>query len=136
MAVRDQVSKMDSFQALYEAIASDTTTVGAIIDTAHYELGFSAFISAPVWTDGTYTLKLEESDDSGMAGAVDVPAEKLIGSLPAVGALTADGGKLGKIGVFSNLRYVRISVVSTGVTTGATVNVAVVQHSEVCPDTL
>ena len=133
MAVRDQVTKMDAFQALYEAISSDTTTVGAIFDTADYELGFSVFISAPVWTDGTYTLKLEESTDSGMSGAVDISSSKLIGSLPAVSALTADGGELGKVGVFSNLRYVRVSVVSTGTTTGATVNVTVVEHAETLP---
>jgi hypothetical protein len=113
MAVRDQVTTMDMVQSSYDAIASDTTTVGAIIDTADYELGFSVFISAPVWADGTYTLKLEESDDSAMSGAVDIDSSKLIGSLPAVAAATVDGAALGKVGVFSNLRYVRISIVST-----------------------
>jgi len=133
MAVRDQVTKFDGYQGDYAAISANTTTVGAIFDTADFELGFSVLLSCPAWTDGTYTLKLEESDDSGMAGAVDVPAAKLIGSLPAVSAETADGGLLGKVGVFSNLRYIRVSIVSTGVTTGATVNITVIKHAEYLP---
>lgn len=134
MAVRDQVTRMNIYQASYDAIASDTTTVGAIFDTADYELGFSATISAPVWVDGTYTLKLEESDDAGMAGAVDIPAAKLIGSLPVVAAATVDGAALGKIGVFSNLRYIRVSVVSTDfAATGATIRTTVIKHAENLP---
>lgn len=133
MAVRDQVTKMDGFQGLYDVISTNTTTVGAIFDTAHYELGFSVFLSAPAWTDGTYTLKLEESDDSGMAGAVDIPSAKLIGALPAVSAATVDAAVLGKVGVFSNLRYVRVSIVSTGTTSGATIATHVIEHAEVCP---
>lgn len=134
MAVRDQVTKFNAYQASYDAIASDTTTVGAIFDTADYELGFSCLISAPVWADGTYTLKLEESDDSGMAGAVDIPAEKLIGTLPVVAAATVDGAALGKVGVFSNLRYIRVSVVSTDFSaSGATIMTTVIKHAEVCP---
>lgn len=134
MAVRDQVTRFNGYQALYAAIASDTTTVGAIFDTADYECGFSALLSAPVWVDGTYTLKLEESDDSGMAGAVDIPAVKLIGALPVVAAATVDGAELGKIGVFSNLRYIRVSIVSTDfAATGATIRATVIKHAENLP---
>lgn len=134
MAVRDQVTKMKMVQSSYDAIASDTTTVGAIIDTADFELGFSVFLSAPVWVDGTYTLKLEESDSSTMVGAVVIPTAKLIGSLPVVAAATVDGAALGKVGVFSNLRYIRVSIVSTDFdATGATIATHVVQHGENCP---
>ena len=134
MAVRDQVTLFNAYQALYAAIASDTTTAGAIFDTADYELGFSVLLSAPVWVDGTYTLKLEESDDSGMAGAVDIPAAKLIGALPVVAAETVDGAALGKVCVFSNLRYIRVSVVSTAfAASGATIRATVIKHAENCP---
>lgn len=133
MAVRDQVTLFNGYQALYEEITDNSTTAGATFDTADFELGFSVLLSAPAWTDGTYTLKLEESDDAGMAGAVDIPAEKLIGSLPAVSAATVDGAALGKVGVFSNLRYIRVSVVSTGVTLGAFIRSTVIKHAENCP---
>ena len=97
-------------------------------------MGFSVLLSAPVWVDGTYTLKLEESDDSGMAGAVDIPAAKLIGSLPAVAAATVDGAALGKVGVFSNLRYIRVSIVSTAfAASGATIRSTVIKHAENLP---
>lgn len=133
MAVRDQVTRFDGYQGSYDVISSNTTTVGATFDTANHELGFSVLISAPAWTDGTYTLLLEESDDAGMAGAVTIPAAKLIGDFPAVSAATVDGVALGKVGVFSNLRYIRVSVVSTGVTTGATIRTTVIKHSEYLP---
>ena len=133
MAVRDQVTKMNAYQGSYDVIITDDTTVGATFDTAHFELGFSVFISAPAWTDGTYTLLLEESDDAGMAGAVTIPDEKLIGAFPAVSAATVDGASLGKVGVFSNLRYIRVSVVSTGTSSGATIRTTVIKHAEDCP---
>lgn len=133
MAVRDQVTKFDGFQGNYDVITTDTTTVGATFDTADHELGFSVLLSAPAWTDGTYTLLLEESDDAGMAGAVTIPTEKLIGAFPAVSAATVDGAALGKVGVFSNLRYIRVSIVSTGTTSGATIRTTVIKHSEYLP---
>lgn len=133
MAVRDQVTKMNAYQGLYATIATDVTTAGAIFDTADFELGFSVFLSAPAWTDGTYTLLLEESDDAGMVGAVTIPDEKLIGTFPAVAAETVDGVSLGKVGVFSNLRYIRVSVVSTATSTGATIRATVIKHAEYLP---
>ena len=133
MAVRDQVTLFNGYQAIYEEIVSDTTTAGATFDTADFELGFSVLLSAPAWTDGTYTLLLEESDDSGMAGAVTIPDAKLIGAFPAVSAATVDGAALGKVGVFSNLRYIRVSIVSTGTTNGAFIRSTVIKHAENCP---
>jgi hypothetical protein len=133
MAVRDQVTKMNGYQGNYDVITTDTTTVGATFDTADYELGFSVFLIAPAWTDGTYTLLLEESDDAGMAGAVTVPDVKLIGTFPAVAAATVDGIALGKVGVFSNLRYIRVSIVSTGTSSGATIATTVIKHGEYLP---
>ena len=133
MAVRDQVTLMNGYQGLYATIVSDTTTVGAIFDTADFELGFSVFLSAPAWTDGTYTLLLEESDDAGMAGAVTIPDAKIIGAFPAVSAETVNGVSLGKVGIFSNLRYIRVSIVSTLTSSGATILATVIKHAEYLP---
>lgn len=133
MAVRDQVTLFNGYQGNYDTITTNTTTVGAIFDTSAHELGFSVLLSAPAWTDGTYTLKLEEGEESDMSDGVDIPAAKLIGALPAVSAATVDGAELGKIGVFSNLRYIRVSIVSTGVTDGATIRTTVIKHAENCP---
>lgn len=133
MAVRDQVTRMDIYQADYTVISTNTTTAGPIFDTAEFELGFSAFISAVAWTDGTYTMLIQEGNESDLSDAVTIPTDKLIGSLPAVSAATADGAELGKVGIHSNLRYVRVSVVSTGTTTGATIYTGVIKHAENLP---
>lgn len=130
MAVKDIVTKLQENVALTAAVTSNTTTVGAILDTADFELGLMFTLYVADFTDGTYTLLLEESDDSGMAGAVTIPTDKLIGLLPAASAASASGSILGKVGVFSNLRFVRASVVSTGVTTGALATVISTQKAE------
>ncbi len=132
MAVRDQATYFDVYQGSYDAITSATTTVGAIFDTAQFELGFTVTMSAPVYSTGTFTLVLEESDDPAMAGAVAIDADKLIGDLPVITAVTVDGIVLGKVGVFSNLRYIRVSVLSAN-TPSATIRTTVIKHSEICP---
>jgi hypothetical protein len=135
MPVREMVTKEVVMNALeVQEIASNTTTVGAIIDTRDYDLGvyFAMFCSA--YTDGTYTLKIEHGDDSGLSDAADVPADALVyGTLPALTALTAEGGRLAKEGVFGTKRFLRASIVSTLVTTGADLSVIMVKAAELCP---
>lgn len=134
MPKRDQATLIDIFKADYTAISTDTTTAGPIFDTKDYEMGFTAFIAAVAWTDGTYTMTIQEGDESDLSDATTVAAANLIGSYPAVGALTADGAVLGKVGVFGTKRYVRVSVVSTSTTTGATIFTGVVQGGEYLPE--
>lgn len=133
MAVRDQVTKMDAFLAMDETITTDTTTNGSIIDTADYECGFSLFVVVSALTDGDYQLNLQEGDESDLSDAVSIAADKLIGTEPSVDAATAAGAVLEKVGVFSNKRYVRPQIVSTSTTSGATLQLIVVQHGEYLP---
>lgn len=133
MAVKDIRSDLKVSLALEAEITSDTTTAGAIFDTADFELGLMFAVASTTYTDGTYTLLIEESDDSGMAGAVAVTGDKLIGSLPAVSAVTADGADYATVGIISNLRFVRASLVSTSTTTGAFLNVTAIQKAENMP---
>lgn len=97
-------------------VGTSTTTTGVIIDTRGY--GSIEFVLAiGTRTDGTFTMKVEESNDAGMSGATDVLDQDLFG---AEGALTASNG-LARVGVWvGNKRYMRLSVVSSGVTSGAT----------------
>ncbi len=99
-------------------VGSSTTTAGAIIDTKGY--GAVLFIVAlGTRTDGTFTPLIEEGNDSGLSDAVAVDDANLIGT-EAAAALTAStttksvGYRCGKY------RYVRLSFVSSGVTTGST----------------
>lgn len=133
MAVKDIRSNVKQTVALTAVITTDTTTNGAILDTADFELGLMFGLDITAFTDGTYTLALQESDDSGMAGAVAITGDKLIGTLPVATAATAQGADLGTVGVISNLRFVRAQIVSAGTTTGATANVIATQVAENMP---
>jgi len=133
MAVNDIRSDLKVSNALLAAIVSNTTTAGAIIDTENFENGLMFTPHLSDWTDGTYTLLLEESDDAAMSGAVAITGDKLIGSLPALTAATVEGAVLESVGVISNLRYVQASLVSTGVTTGADAEVIAIQKGEERP---
>lgn len=128
--VKDIVSNIRSIIVLLgSAIASNTTTTGASVDTADFGEGLAFFCNVRSFTDGVYTLSAQESDDN--VNFTAVAAEKVIGS-SAQSAATGSN-PMGKIGVFSTKRYVRPIVVSTGVTTGATVDVVAVQAGEYLP---
>jgi hypothetical protein len=134
MAVKDIASNLQHNVAVEsQVIATDTTTAGAIFDTADFELGLMFAMTVSAYTDGTYTLLIEESDDSGMSGAVAVTGDKLIGALPALSAVDTEGDVMAKAGVISNLRYVRPSIVSTATTSGATMSVVATQKAETMP---
>ena len=133
MAVKDIRSDLQQQLAILAAVSSDTTTAGFIFDTADFELGLMFGVSLTAFTDGVYNFTIEESDDSGMSGAVAITdADRLIGTLAglALTAVTAAGDILPTIGVISNLRFVRLNVVSTGTTSGATVVAVATQKGE------
>lgn len=133
MAVKDIRSNLKQTLILAGPIGTDTTTAGAILDTADFELGLMFLAGATIYVDGTYVLLIEESDDSGMAGADVITGDKLIGPLPSVSAVTSDGEVFQTVGVISNKRYVRASVVSTGTTTGATMAIIATEKGETMP---
>jgi hypothetical protein len=132
MAVKDMMSKIAVRNVLTATINSNTTTPGAIIDTADFDPGVGFAFAATGFTDGDYSLLIEESDDSGMSGAVTLSEKRL--DLDAASVVAAVGaGDYERVSVISNLRYVRASVVSTGVTTGADLNVLFVGGKEISP---
>jgi len=135
MSSIDLHSQIFCYNALSNAtIATDTTTVGAIIDTAGYE-SCEFIIKSGTRTDGTYTPLIEESDDSGMSGATAVSDTFLVGT-EAAAAITASNA-LGRIGYVGKKRYVRLSIVSTSVTSGCTAfgAVAVLGNARTQPTT-
>lgn len=136
MAIRDIKNNLTQFNGFSAVIATDTTTAGAIFDTADYELGFMVGLFAAAYTDGTYTVLIEESEDAGMSGAVTVSSDKIIGTLAdlTVTAVAALGDVIPTVGVFSNLRYIRVSIVSVSTSTGATIILPVTEAAELVPD--
>lgn len=136
MAIRDIRSQLLPRLAFAAAISSDTTTNGAIIDTKDDDGGIVFTLLESDYTDGTYTPLIEEDDVVGFGSATAVPDDKLIGTEAgaAISAGQADGDILTSIGVFSNKRFVRLSIVSTGTSTGATIAATYQGGSEVAPD--
>lgn len=135
MPTTDIRSDLEVQLAFNADIVSNTTTNGFIIDTAHFDGGIMFAFAAVTWVDGTYTPVLEESDDSGMAGANDISDDNLIGTEAGavLTALTALGDIEPTIGIFGTKRYVRVKIVSTGVITGARIVVKASKHGEILP---
>lgn len=132
MAVKDIRSHAKSTLAFIANVASDTTTNGFILDTANFEIGLMFSVMAPAYTDGTYNFTIEHGEDAALADAEELTGDFLIGTLAGLEltAATVAGDKLNTIGVFGNKRYVRINAVSTGVTTGAQIEVLATEIAE------
>ena len=107
-----QVVALDS-----QDITSDTTTVGNVIDTVGFE-SLEYVIQSGVITDGAYALVLEEDDVVGFGSATAVPAAEILGVL--TGFVAADDNAAKRVGSIGKKRFQRLSIVSTGTTTGAT----------------
>ena len=131
MPVREQVtSQIVLVAGINLALDGNETNAGVIVDTANFDLGIYFFLLLTAWTDGAHALIIEEGDDSGLSDAAVVGAEKLVGSLPSSGAINANGDIAECVGVHSTKRYVRASVVSTGVSTGAVGTILCVKGAE------
>ena len=113
------------------AISSDTTSAGDIIDTHDYQSLEFILLSATI-TDGTYTPLIEVGNNSGLSDAVTVSSDSnaILGTVALATFVAADDNAVKKIGVRKDgYRYIRLSIVSTGVTSGGTIGaVAVLGH--------
>lgn len=97
-----------------QTISTDTTTSGAIIDTAGFESLMFTFLSGTV-TDGDYVVQLWHGDDSGLSDAAQVDAEEVLGSVTYA---AADDDTAKRIGYIGKKRYAQVRVVSTSTTSG------------------
>jgi hypothetical protein len=104
-----------------QAVSSNTTIHGNIIDLQ----GFGAIeflVQMAAWTDGVYTPYIEEGNQSNLSDAASADSVNNIFGTYAQVATNLDAAnsvaRLGyRVGAF---RYVRLSFVSSGVTSGAT----------------
>lgn len=135
MPTREGATAIKVMNALEpQVIGSNTTTTGAIIDSADFDMGVCFAVLVTAYTDGTFTLKIEDGDNSGLSDAADVDSTMLVyGTLPAIAAGASEGDIMAKEAVHSTKRYLRPSIVSTGVTTGATVQVVAIKWAENLP---
>jgi hypothetical protein len=109
-------------------IVTNTTTVGRIIDMQGF--GSAEFlIQAGNLIDGTYTPLIEEGDASNLSDAVAVADKDLLGTEAAAVFIATNDHIVNKIGYIGSRRYVRLSILSTGITTGGTVSALIVKSN-------
>jgi len=126
MASKDKNFGMKLSHLLAAVIASNTTTAGAVVDM-NGDNDFEALevaLAIGAHTDGSYSILLEESDDNISFNAV--AAESILGDNTALDAANS----VSHVGYVGKKRYVRASVVSTDVTTGANATLLAMQD---CP---
>jgi len=90
--------------------------LGAIIDTVEFPQGVT-FAPTRVGSNivvVVFTFTIDESDDSGMAGATPISADRMTGALSDIELANNnnEGDFLNAIGVFNTLRFIRMSVTS------------------------
>lgn len=108
------------------AISSNTTTDGAIIDLQGYN-ACEFVIQSATLTDGTYTPLIEEGNDAGLSDAATVSTANTFGTIAAATFVSTDDNVAKRIGYrVGSFRYVRLSLVTTGVTTGGTIGAVAV----------
>jgi len=111
-----------------QAITSDTTTNGDIIDTAEY--GSLLFvIQSGTLTDGTYTVLIHEGDESNLSDASAVDDADLTNTEASASFASTDDNTVNKIGYVGSKRYVRLSLVSASTSSGGTLGAIAIQGS-------
>lgn len=132
MATQDLVARTKEEIAFQVAsISSDTTTNGENIDMQNYESVMFAFFTGS-YTDGDYEPQLQEADDDG-AGSPDTWSEVADADLLPTGTGQEAARSLGaanaidQIGYRGTKRWLRLNIVSTSTTTGATVGAVAVK---------
>lgn len=116
--MRDLANNITVKPAIFPVTArtDNTAVVSTILDTFAFGSAVLALITG-VNTDAnaTFATLLEESNDSGMAGANAVADGDMIGT-EALASFTAadDDSKTRKLGYIGNKRYVRATVTPSG----------------------
>lgn len=118
MASYSQKSVLKPIKALNIAtITSNATTNGIAIDTIGFE-ALTFLFEVGARTDGTFNIDIKESDDN--ATFTSVADDFLVGTKVSAAISTANTIKT--IGYVGKKRYARLDVVSTSVSSGATVS--------------
>jgi len=93
------------------AVTDNTAQVGQIIDTKGYEsLTFVLLSGSLADTDATFTLLVEDGDNSSLTDSASVADEFLLGTEAASTFLFSDDNEVRWIGYNGNKRYVRLTV--------------------------
>ncbi len=109
--------------------SDDTPLVTQIIDTKGYEsLEFLIALGSLADSNATFTVLMEDGDDSGLSDHASVADENLLGTEALASFLAAsDDDSTKKIGYRGNKRYVRMTITPSGNGSAAVLSVVAVQ---------
>lgn len=117
------------------SVADTTAQVGQIIDHQGYgSAEYLIAIGSVADADATFTVLLEESDDSGMSGAAAVADADLLGTEALAGFQFDDDNEVRKLGYRGNKRYTRLTITPVANASAALLSaVAVLGHPAILP---
>lgn len=110
--MRDLHNKVDVKRVISPvSVADNTAQVGQIIDRQGFKsLEYVIFLGSIADADATFTVLLEESDDSGMSGAAAVADVDLLGTEALAGFQYDSDNACRKLGYIGNKRYTRLTI--------------------------
>ena len=135
----DSKTKMFFSEALSPVVTTaDGASVGSIIDTQDFE-SLTFILHVALRTSGTYTVTIEDGDDSGLSDTAAVTVaddpQTIIPALAAQLARSTDG--VTRFGYIGKKRFVRVTVTTSAFSvTGATIAVhAILGNAQSGPTT-
>lgn len=117
------------------ATTDNTAYVGQIIDKQGADgLTYIINTGSLADADATFTVLLEESNDSGMAGAVAVDDKDLLGTEALASFIFSDDNKVFKLGYIGSKRYTRLTITPAANTGNVFISaVAILSHYSLQP---
>lgn len=113
--MKDLYNKLAAISGACAAPTDNTAVVSPIVDVQKYAaLAFFIISGTLADADATFTVLLEESNDSGMSGATAVADADLLGTEAAASLTFANDGVVRKLGYRGYKRYVRLTITPAG----------------------
>lgn len=134
--MKDLMNQIHTKRVISPVSVADTTAlVGEIIDKKGFEsLTYVIATGSIADADATFTVLLEESDDSGMSGATAVADADLLGTEALAGFQFDDDNETRKLGYVGSKRYTRLTITPVANASAALVSaVAVLGHPQIAP---
>lgn len=134
--MRDLHNNIDVKRAISPVSVSDTTAqVSQVIDRAGYEsLEFVIAVGSVADADATFTVLVEDGDESDLSDNAAVADANLLGTETEAAFQFDDDNEVRKIGYIGNKRYVRLTITPVGNASAALLSaVAVLGHPASVP---
>lgn len=109
--MRDQFNVLQPLYAAVATVTDDTAVVSGIVDLqGYYSLTFAIAAGTLADADATFTVLVEEGDESDLSDAAAVADADLLGTEVLASFQFDDDGETRKIGYVGTKRYVRCTV--------------------------